>query len=105
MRDFWISLGLTFWAEMGDKTQFVALAYSTRYSLRDVLLGILWATAAVHLLSVGLGNLIGTWIPRGYAEAFSAVCFLAFAVWTLRGDEDDGKVRETTQHPVLLIGV
>ena len=105
MRDFWISLGLTFWAEMGDKTQLVALAYATRYSLRHVLLGILWATAAVHLVSVGLGRLIGTWIPRGYAEALSAVCFLAFAVWTLRGDDDDGQVRESGRHPVLLIGV
>src|SRR5882724_10271830 len=105
MKAFWLSLALTFWAEMGDKTQFVALAFATRYSLRDVMLGILWSTAAVHLVSVGLGSLIGTWLPAGYVLVLSSVCFFAFAVWTLRGEEDLGPVRDSTQHPILLIGI
>jgi len=105
MRAFWLSLVLTFWAEMGDKTQFVALAYATRYPLKDVLLGILWATAAVHLVSVALGNVIGAWLPPGVVLVLSALCFLGFAVWTLRGDDDDGEVRETQRSPILVIGI
>ena len=105
MRSFWLALGLTFWAEMGDKTQFVALAYGTRYRLREVLLGILWATAAVHLVSIGLGKLIAVWIPAGYVLMISAIAFLAFAVWTLHGDEEEREVRHAPQHPVLLIGI
>src|SRR5689334_13414485 len=105
MRAFFLSLALTFWAEMGDKTQFVALAFATRYRLRDVLLGILWSTAAVHLVSVGLGSLIGTWLPAGYVTALSAVCFFGFAIWTLRGEEDHGPLKDSTQHPILFIGI
>jgi len=105
MRAFWLSFVLTFWAEMGDKTQFVALAYATRYSLRDVILGILWAVAAVHLVAVLLGSVIGVWLPHGYVEALSALCFFAFAAWTLRGDDDSGEIRETQRHPIVVIGV
>jgi putative Ca2+/H+ antiporter (TMEM165/GDT1 family) len=105
MRAFWLSLFIAFWAVMGDKTQFIALAYATRYSLRDVLLGILWSTAAVHLVSVAAGSFIGAWIPPGYIDAFSALCFLIFAVWTFYEKEEKENVRETRQHPILLIGV
>jgi len=105
MRAFWLSLILTFWAEMGDRTQFVALAYATRYRLRDVLLGIFFAIAALMLLSVAFGRLAGLWLPRGYADALSAICFLAFAVWTLHGDEERSQIREDRRHPILLIGL
>jgi Ca2+/H+ antiporter, TMEM165/GDT1 family len=105
MSAFWISLGMTFWAEMGDKTQLVALAYATRYSVRDVLLGILWATAAVHLLSVGIGRFIATWLPMAYVQGLSALCFLGFGIWTLLGDKHDGPVRESHRHPILLVGI
>jgi len=104
MNAFWLSLVLTFWAEMGDKTQFVALAYATRHKLRDVLLGILWATAAVHLVSVGLGKLIAVWLAPGYLAALSAVSFLGFAIWTLYEDEETSDVRESNQNPIFLIG-
>jgi putative Ca2+/H+ antiporter (TMEM165/GDT1 family) len=105
MQAFWLSLVLTFWAEMGDRTQFVALAYATRYRLRDVLLGISLAVAAILLLSVTFGRLIGLWLPHGYAEALSAICFLAFAVWTLCGDEEENKIREDRRHPILIVGI
>src|SRR5438128_1153237 len=98
MHGFWLSLALTFWAEMGDKTQLVALAYAARYRLRDVLIGITVATALVHLVSVALGQLIAAWLPIGYVQAASALSFAAFGVWTLRGDEDDGSLRESNQH-------
>jgi len=105
MRAFWLSLVLTFWAEMGDRTQFVALAYATRYRLRDVLTGIFLAVAAIMLMSVAFGRLIGLWLPRGYADALSAVCFLGFAVWTLYGDEEDNQIREDRRHPIMIVGL
>lgn len=105
MRAFWLSFLVTFWAEMGDKTQLVALAYATRYRVRDVLIGITIGTALVHLVSVGLGNLINQWLPMWVVQALSALSFLVFAFWSLRGDTDDGELRESRHHPVILIGV
>lgn len=105
MKAFWLSLALTFWAEMGDRTQFVALAYATRYRLRDVLLGILWATAAILLVSVAFGRLIGLWLPPGYVDVLSAVSFFAFAIWTLRGDEENDQIRSDKRHPIWIVGI
>jgi putative Ca2+/H+ antiporter (TMEM165/GDT1 family) len=105
MRAFWLSLFLTFWAEMGDRTQFVAMAYATKYRLRDVLLGIFFAVAAILLVSVAFGRLIGLWLPPGYAQALSAVCFIGFAVWTLIGEEENDQIREDRRHPILIIAI
>jgi putative Ca2+/H+ antiporter (TMEM165/GDT1 family) len=103
MRAFWLSLGLTFWAEMGDRTQFVALAYATRHRLRDVLIGITLAVAAILLISVICGRLIGEWLSQGYVDALSAVCFLGFAAWTLRGEDENEEIREDPRHPIMII--
>jgi len=105
MRAFWLSLVLTFWAEMGDRTQFVALAYATRYRLRDVLLGIFWAVAAMLLFSVAFGRLVGLWLPLAYVNALTSVAFLGFAGWTLYGDEENDQIREDRRHPIMIVGV
>jgi len=105
MRAFWLSLVLTFWAEMGDRTQFVALAYATRYRLRDVLVGIFLAVATILLLSVALGRLVGLWLPRGYVDALSSACFLGFAAWILYGQEESDQIREDRRHPIMIVAV
>ena len=60
MDGFWQSLVFIALAEMGDKTQLVALAFAARFSAKLVLGGVFAATLAVHLFSVALGELLGT---------------------------------------------
>ncbi len=45
-------------AEMGDKTQLLAMAFASRYRWQTVLWGVLLATLANHLLAVLLGNFL-----------------------------------------------
>jgi len=52
MTAFWVSLFFILIAEMGDKTQLVALAYATRYTTGTVMAGVFGATLLVHLFSV-----------------------------------------------------
>src|ERR1035438_3157994 len=104
MNAFWLALGITFWAEMGDKTQFIALAYAARYRTRHVIIGILLGIAAMMLLAVGLGRLLGTFIPENWMQALSAVCFIGFALWTLlEKPEDESVETPATTHPILLV--
>jgi putative Ca2+/H+ antiporter (TMEM165/GDT1 family) len=63
MTAFWISLLFVAIAEMGDKTQLVALAFATRYRATKVLAGVFVATLAVHLVSVFLGEMAGMALP------------------------------------------
>lgn len=94
MHAFWLSLVMIFIAELGDKTQLVALALATCYNSRVVLSGIFWATLAVHVFSAGIGWVMGGMLPTDWITFVAGISFFAFGFWTLRGDslEDDEKV-------------
>ncbi|NTU93145.1 MAG: TMEM165/GDT1 family protein [Chlorobiaceae bacterium] len=94
MHAFWLSLVMIFIAELGDKTQLVALALATCYNSRVVLSGIFWATLAVHVFSAGIGWLMGGMLPTDWITFVAGISFIAFGFWTLRGDslEEDEKV-------------
>ena len=82
-----ISFGVIFVAELGDKSQLMALTFATRYRALTVLTGITIATALVHLVSVGVGYGLGTALPTDWISLVAGVAFLAFGAWTLRGDK------------------
>jgi putative Ca2+/H+ antiporter (TMEM165/GDT1 family) len=86
MLAFWQSLILIALAEMGDKTQLVALAFATRFSARVVLAGVFVATLVVHLFSVAIGEVLGVMIPAFWLTLAAGVAFIGFGHWTLRGD-------------------
>ena len=81
-------------AELGDKTQLLALVLATRYKAWQVMLGILGATLLIHLLSTVLGAAVGSLIPAGVLTWIAGVLFVGFGVWTLRGDSVDDEVAE-----------
>jgi putative Ca2+/H+ antiporter (TMEM165/GDT1 family) len=89
MYAFLLSTAVIFVAELGDKSQLMAMTFAARYRARDVLLGITVATALVHLVSVGIGAFIGDRFAQhqGPIAIVAGVAFLVFALWTLRGDE------------------
>jgi putative Ca2+/H+ antiporter (TMEM165/GDT1 family) len=84
---FWISLVVIFVAELGDKSQLMAMTFALRYRPLLVITGITIATTVVHLLSVALGGVIGDALPTTAIAIAAGVAFLGFALWTLRGDE------------------
>ncbi|GGF35047.1 hypothetical protein GCM10011519_05630 [Marmoricola endophyticus] len=111
MYAFLLSTAVIFVAELGDKSQLMAMTFASRYRARDVLLGITVATAVVHLASVGIGALIGAGFSQyqGVISIVAGVAFLGFAVWTLRGDElteeEASKARGATGAAILAVGV
>jgi putative Ca2+/H+ antiporter (TMEM165/GDT1 family) len=106
-----LSTAVIFVAELGDKSQLMAMTFATRYRVRDVLIGITVATAIVHLASVG----IGAWIGDSFAESqhvisiVAGVAFLLFAAWTWRGDEltedEAGKAMASQGAAILAVGI
>jgi putative Ca2+/H+ antiporter (TMEM165/GDT1 family) len=108
---FLLSTAVIFVAELGDKSQLMAMTFAARYRARDVLIGITIATAIVHLLSVALGALVGNQFEdsQGTISVVAGLAFLAFAAWTLRGDElseeEADKARRSSGAAVLAVGV
>jgi Ca2+/H+ antiporter, TMEM165/GDT1 family len=76
-------------AEMGDKSQLVSLAYATRYSWKVALAGVTVATLLVHLFSVMVGEFLGAHLPIFWIRLAAGLAFVAFGLWTLRGDTFD----------------
>ncbi len=87
MSAFLISFGVIFVAELGDKSQLMAMTLATRFRPLPILLGITIATAVVHAVSVGIGAAAGLALPTDWITLIAGLAFLSFAAWTVRGDE------------------
>ena len=105
MQAFLLSFGVIFVAELGDKSQLMALTFSARYKALPVLIGITIATAVVHLFSVVVGAFLGASIPTTAINIVAGIAFLGFGAWTLRGDSLDeaeaGKAERTTRSAIV----
>ena len=104
MESLLAALGLVFIAELGDKTQLVALGFGARHRLAPVLTGIVIAYMATNLLSVVVGGLLGATLPTRAIGLGGGVMFLGFAAWTLWKDEGeaDDEGAATNQGSIIL---
>lgn len=82
-----LSFAVIFVAEMGDKTQLVAMMFALRYRWWVVLAAITAATTAVHVLSVAIGHYLGAALPTHLLGLIAGAMFIFFGFWTLRGDK------------------
>jgi Ca2+/H+ antiporter, TMEM165/GDT1 family len=89
---FWLSCGVVFVAELGDKSQLIALTFATRYRPVLVMTGVATATALINAISVAVGYGLGLALPTKWISLVAGLVFIGFAIWTLRGDDGDEKV-------------
>ncbi|HMK42755.1 MAG TPA: TMEM165/GDT1 family protein [Dissulfurispiraceae bacterium] len=83
---FITSLVFVVLAEMGDKTQLLAMCFAMKYRWQTVMWGVFAATAANHLLAVLLGTFLTTFVPMSWVNIAASVSFIIFGLWTIRGD-------------------
>lgn len=90
-----LSFAVIFVAELGDKTQLVAMTFALRYRWWVVLGAITAATTLVHVLSVAIGHYLGAALPTHLLGLLAGAMFVFFGLWTLRGDSlsDEEKSR------------
>jgi putative Ca2+/H+ antiporter (TMEM165/GDT1 family) len=84
-----LAFAVIFIAELGDKSQLMALTFATRYKAVPILIGITIATATVHAVSVVVGGVLAVALPTRLINVLAGLAFLGFAAWTLRGDKLD----------------
>jgi putative Ca2+/H+ antiporter (TMEM165/GDT1 family) len=103
-----LSFAVIFVAELGDKSQLMALTFATRFKPVPVLIGITLATALVHAVSVGIGYGLGAALPTGWISLVAGLAFLGFGAWTLRGDkltdEEKTKAERSNGSAILAVG-
>jgi putative Ca2+/H+ antiporter (TMEM165/GDT1 family) len=90
MEAFLVSAGLVAVAEIGDKTQLLAMILASRYRRPiPIILGILVATLANHALAAAVGMQVAAWGGPHTMRWVLAVLFLAMAAWCLVPDKAD----------------
>lgn len=93
-------------AEMGDKTQLLAMAMASKYKARQVMLGVLIATVLNHALAVAVGSYLNTLIPMDTIKIVAGIAFVAFGLWTLRGDKiDEDEKKKQKFGPVVTVAI
>jgi Ca2+/H+ antiporter, TMEM165/GDT1 family len=85
---FLVSTGVVALAEIGDKTQLLALLLAARFRAPwPIALGILVATVANHALASAVGVWVVGLIGPNALRWILGISFLAIAAWTLIPDE------------------
>lgn len=106
MTEFIKALLLVVVAEMGDKTQLLAMAMASKYKVKQVLIGVLVATILNHAIAVAVGSYLGSVIPMNLIKIVAGVSFLIFGLWTLRGDKiDDENEKKRRFGPIITVAI
>lgn len=90
MEAFLLSTGVVAVAEIGDKTQLLALLLAARLRRPlPIVAGIFTATVANHLLAAWFGTLVAGWLEPTTMLWILAISFLAMAGWVLVPDKEE----------------
>jgi Ca2+/H+ antiporter, TMEM165/GDT1 family len=96
------SLVAVFLAEMGDKTQFLALVLGARFRAPlPVITGITLATAVNHAAAAWFGVWLATLLTPEALLLAQAASFLAFGLWALRPDRPEAGEPGSSMSPLL----
>jgi Ca2+/H+ antiporter, TMEM165/GDT1 family len=100
---FLVSTGVVFLAEMGDKTQLLAILLAARFRRPGaVIAGIFAATLLNHGLASALGTLVAQWLSPDQLRWLLAAGFFATAIWALFPDKVDKGPAQTGRWGAFL---
>ena len=95
---FLFASGAVVLAEMGDKTQLLAMAFATKYKASKVMIGVFIATVLNHALAVAVGNYITRFdSAQVWIQAIASLSFIFFGLWTIKGDKLEGEENRKTK--------
>lgn len=91
-----------FIAELGDKTQLLALGFGARHRLSIVVAGLALGYALSNLIAAAIGTLIGEALPTTSIGIVGGVVFCALAVVSLRQPAQRSDRERRIAGPVIL---
>ncbi|MDI1286395.1 MAG: TMEM165/GDT1 family protein [Reyranella sp.] len=90
-------------AEIGDKTQLLAIVLAARFRKPlPIVLGILAATLLNHALAAGFGYLVAQWLTGRTFQIVLGAAFIAMAAWALIPDKEDEGAASRSSGGVFL---
>jgi putative Ca2+/H+ antiporter (TMEM165/GDT1 family) len=103
MEALWVSTGIVALAEIGDKTQLLAIVLAARFKQPlPIILGIFVATMLNHAAAAALGFIIAQWLSGVTFQLVVGAAFVAMAAWALIPDKEDERAAQTNAGGVFL---
>lgn len=99
------ALSLIFLAEMGDKTQLMAMTFATKYKVRDILIGIGLGAFFNHGLAILLGSFLQRVIPFEIIYLIAGVVFILFGLLSLKIEDDEVEEKAIKYGPILTVSL
>lgn len=100
-----VAFGIVFVAELGDKTQLLALSFGARYPLRVVIVGLTLGFAAAGAVAAVVGGLLGAALPDRVLAIGGGIVFLIFALLALREEPDEATRVVRTSSAIASIAI
>jgi putative Ca2+/H+ antiporter (TMEM165/GDT1 family) len=88
-------------AEMGDKTQFLAMSLATRYNPYKVLFAIFLATVLNFGIVVLIGQFLTTIMPLYIISLAASLSFIGFALWILRAEKPKDEAEKASKFGII----
>lgn len=92
-------------AEMGDKTQILAMAFATKYKIRQIVIGVAIGAFLNHGLAILLGSLLTRVIPMDLLQLIAGLMFVGFAFWSLKVDDESKDESSSTYGPIFTVAL
>ena len=100
-KEFLETFILVFVAEIGDKTQLMLMTLATKYTIFQMLVGILAGVALNHGAAVFIGCYISNIAEDYLLKIFAGVIFIIFGIVTIIYEDEDKKERYFNLGPVV----
>jgi putative Ca2+/H+ antiporter (TMEM165/GDT1 family) len=103
LEPLYVSAGVVAIAEIGDKTQLLAICLAAKFRKPvPIILGIFAATVLNHAAAASLGFLIARWLSGQIFQVIVGVAFIAMAAWALIPDKEDDDALDKSHGGVFL---
>lgn len=105
IKEFIRAFLLIFAAEMGDKSQILAMMFATQYKVSQVLSGVTLGVLFNHGIAMVLGSFISTIIPLNVIQMMAGGLFIIFGLLALNMDYEDSVLKKKTINPIITIAL
>lgn len=96
---------LIFAAEMGDKTQIMAMTFATQYKKTEVLTGVFLGVILNHGIAIVLGRYLSKIIPLSYLQIIAGIMFVIFGLLALTDEDNEEDKDKKHFSPVLTVAI
>lgn len=107
MTSFISAFTLIFFAEMGDKTQLLALAFATKFKMRQVLIGVALGVFLNHGIAILLASFVSQIASTDIIQIAASMLFIVFGLLSMKLDfeDEEEEASEFKFGPVLTVAL